>query len=209
MRTKKTVSMKAVILLMAVVLLVGCTIGGSWAWLMTKTASVENTFVAGDIGTLTLAETWNTDTDNDNENDSWSKIIVPGEDISKNPTVTFEEYNVAAYVFLKVEADGWVVTGNDTTYEYSISTSGTKEMFWTLEGWKKLEDGVYYQEVAANAGKQTWTIIKDNTITVADSITKDTIANYAKDITFTAYAIQQDGFETVAKAWEQAETASE
>ena len=56
MRTKKTVSMKAVVLLMAVVLLIGCTIGGSLAWLMTESKAVINTFVVGDIGTLTLTE---------------------------------------------------------------------------------------------------------------------------------------------------------
>ena len=208
MRTKKTVSMKAVVLLMAVVLLIGCTVGGSLAWLMTKTDPVQNTFVAGDIGTLTLTETWNTDADGNGESESWSKIIVPGEDITKDSKVTFAGYNVDAYVFLKVDADGWTATGADTTYEYSISTDDVKEMHWTLEGWIKLDNGVYYKTVAADEGNQEWSVIKDNKITVADSITKDTIENYTKSISFTAYAIQQYGFEKVADAWEQAQTAS-
>ena len=51
---KKSVSMKVVVLLLAVVLLIGCTIGGSVAYLMANTNTVTNTFVVGNIGNLTL-----------------------------------------------------------------------------------------------------------------------------------------------------------
>ena len=192
---KKSVSMKVVAILLAVVLLIGCVAGGTLAYLMAKSAVVTNTFVAGNIGTLTLDETTGT-----------NYIVTPGVDITKDPTVTFNGNNVAAYVFLKVEATGWTVSGSDTTYTYSIGTN--QEMKWVLDGWTKLEDGVYYKEVAANAGGQSWSVIKDNKITVSSEITKANISDYTKGLSFTAYAIQKDGFTTVAAAWEQAKTAT-
>lgn len=195
MYAKKSVSMKIVVLLLAVVLLIGCVAGGTLAYLMAKSSTVDNTFVAGEIGTLNLSET----TGN-------SYIVTPGVDITKNPTVTFSGNNVAAYVFLKVDATGWTVSGSDTTYTYSIGTN--QEMKWELVGWTKLEDGVYYKEVAANAGEQSWSVIKDNTITVSSEITKANISNYTKGLSFTAYAIQKDGFETVSDAWDQAQNAT-
>lgn len=195
MYAKKSVSMKIVVLLLAVVLLIGCVAGGTLAYLMAKSSTVDNTFVAGEIGTLNLSET----TGN-------SYIVTPGVDITKNPTVTFSGNNVAAYVFLKVDAAGWKVSGSDTTYTYSIGTN--QEMKWVLDGWTKLEDGVYYKEVAANAGEQSWSVIKDNTITVSSEITKANISNYAKGLSFTAYAIQKDGFKTVSDAWDQAQKAT-
>lgn len=195
MYAKKSVSMKIVVLLLAVVLLIGCVAGGTLAYLMAKSSTVNNTFVAGEIGILNLSET----TGN-------SYIVTPGVDITKNPTVTFSGNNVAAYVFLKVDATGWTVSGSDTTYTYSIGTN--QEMKWELVGWTKLEDGVYYKEVAANAGEQSWSVIKDNKITVSYEITKANISNYTKGLSFTAYAIQKDGFTTVSAAWTQAQNAT-
>lgn len=195
MYAKKSVSMKVVVLLLAVVLLIGCVAGGTLAYLMAKSSTVNNTFVAGEIGTLTLSET----TGN-------SYIVTPGVDITKDPTVTFNGNNVAAYVFLKVDATGWTVSGSDTTYTYSIGTN--QEMKWVLDGWTKLEDGVYYKEVAANAGAQSWSVIKENKITVSSEITKANISDYTEALSFTAYAIQKDGFTTVSAAWTQAQTAT-
>lgn len=192
---KKSVSTKVVVLLLAVVLLIGCVAGGTLAWLMAKSSTVTNTFVAGEIGTLSLAET---------TGDSY--IVTPGVDITKNPVVAFNGNNVAAYVFLKVDATGWIVSGTDTTYTYSIGTN--QEMKWVLDGWTKLADGVYYKEVAANAGEQSWSVIKDNKITVSYEITKADISDYTKGLTFTAYAIQKDGFNSVADAWTQAQNAT-
>ena len=197
MYAKKNSGTKVVATLLAVFLLIGIGVGGTLAYLMAKSAVVTNTFVAGNIGTLTLDETTGT-----------NYIVTPGVDITKDPVVTFKDYNVDAYVFLKVDAAGWTVSGADTTYTYSIGSN--KEMKWVLEGWKELEDGVYYKEVAAGAGEQTWTVIQNNTITVSSEITEENIGDYAKGLAFSAYAIQQadggadnDGKFTPAEAWNE------
>ena len=49
MKANNTVSMKVVVVLLALVLLIGCAAGGTIAWLMTNTDPVENTFSASNI----------------------------------------------------------------------------------------------------------------------------------------------------------------
>lgn len=206
MYAKKSVSMKVVVLLLAVVLLIGCVAGGTLAWLITSTGPVENTFVAGEIGNLALKET---DADK-------RFIIVPGVDISKDPTVTFDGNNVPAYLFVKIEYTGWNTTDGKT---FTIG-SDDKEMTWEIaDGWTKLENGVYYRTVEADADTQatrSYGIIKNNTITVESGITKDDLAKdsegnnaYTKSLTFTAYAIQAEGFVNDAEGTENGKTAAQ
>ena len=91
------------------------------------------------------------------------------------------------------------------------------KMNWTLMGWTKVlgEDGVYYKTVNAGEGMSDCHIIngedtdKKDKITVSDTITQSDLKNYTSTLIFTAYAIQQHGFDTVADAWAQANTASE
>lgn len=200
MYAKKNNGKKLVVLLLAVVLLIGCTIGGTLAWLVTKTEPVTNTFVAGEIGTLSLAET---------TGDSY--IVTPGVDITKDPVVTFNGNNVAAYIFVKVEATDWTESNG------TFSIGNSQEMKWTVaDGWTKLENvpGVYYREVvvdtdtANTAETEKYGIIKDNTITVSSEITKADISNYTKGLAFTAYAVQKEGFNSASEAWAQAQTAT-
>ena len=204
---KKNVSMKVVVLLLAVVLLIGCVAGGTLAYLMAKSSTVTNTFVAGEIGTLSLSET----TGN-------SYIVIPGVDITKDPVVTFNGNNVAAYIFVKVEATEWTESNG------TFSIGNNQEMKWNVaDGWTKLENvpGVYFREVvvdtdtANTAETEKYGIIKGSTITVSSEITKANISNYTKGLNFTAYAIQQedggsdnDGKFTPAEAWTQAQNAT-
>lgn len=190
MKEKKSVSMKVAIILVIAVLLIGCTVGGTLAWLIATTTPVQNTFVAGDIGDLDLDET---------TGDKY--IIIPGTEITKNPVVTFSGNNIKAYVFLKVDAPAWTVITTDTTHTY---TMGSNEMSWVLKGWTVLEPGVYYKAVDPNAN-ETWHLIDGDKITVSSSITKDTIESFESSVSFTAYAIQQEGFPSVEAAWTAAQ----
>ena len=125
---KKSVSMKAVALLLVVSLLIGCTIGGTIAYLMTNTTPVVNTFVAGDIGVLTLSES---DTDPDAEGVQHNYLVIPGKDIAKDPKVSFSGHNVDAYVFLKVEAAGWNVDSEHKNFgKYYHDSQGT--LYWDI-----------------------------------------------------------------------------
>ncbi|MBR2037594.1 MAG: hypothetical protein IKK03_04945 [Lachnospiraceae bacterium] len=196
MRTKKTVSMKVAVLMMAAVLLIGCTVGGSLAWLMTKTNTVTNTFVAGNIGTLTLSEK-STEITADTTN---NYTIVPGVNITKDPKITFNGNNVKAYVFVKVEATGW--TCSDSTYTIDSDADTSTGMSWTIaDGWTPVNGvaNVYYRIVNADsdttttATTESYDIIKGNTISVSSGITQESISDYTKNLIFTGYAIQADG----------------
>ena len=56
---RRSVSSRAFIALLALVLVIGCVAGGTVAWLVAKTEPVVNTFTYGNIN-ITLAETTGT-----------------------------------------------------------------------------------------------------------------------------------------------------
>ena len=70
---RRSVSSRAFIALLALVLVIGCVAGGTVAWLVAKTEPVVNTFTYGNID-IALAE----NTGNDYK-------IIPGKDIPKAP----------------------------------------------------------------------------------------------------------------------------
>lgn len=199
MHVKKRKFLKVLIPLLAVILVIGCAAGGTLAYLKAKATPVTNTFVAGDIGTLTLVE-----------NTSNSNVVTPGVNIAKNPVVIFSGNNVDAYVFVKVgdKSNGKEWTENNRTF----SVGPDQEMKWTVaDGWIKLDgaDGVYYREAAVDtdaenvAETEKYGVVRDAAITVSPTITEEEIGSYEKSLTFTAYAIQKDGFESAAEAWAQ------
>lgn len=176
----KGFSKKAVVLLLAVVLVFGCAVGGTVAWLVTSTAPVENTFTFGNID-IKLEET--TDTYH----------IVPGVDIPKDPRVTVSAGSESCWLFVKVDEANWLA-----------------EMTYTLaDGWTALDgvNGVYYRQVPASDTEQVFPVLRDNKVVVVDTLTKTAIdaATAQPKLTFTAYAVQlqKSATETftAAEAW--------
>ena len=175
---KKSTKILSVVL--AGALAIGGVVGGSLAWLMDKTDAVTNTFTYGNVD-IELAETTGSD-----------YHIVPGKTIAKDPTVTVKADSEASYVFVKVEQANW----NDK-FAYEIA-----------DGWTKLEDvdNVYYRVVAANEEDQEFAVLKDNKVTISADLTKVDVdaaieGGKVPTLTFTAYAIQQDGTGSVVDAW--------
>lgn len=193
---KKSVSMKAVALLLVVMLLIGCTIGGTIAYLMTNTTPVVNTFVAGDIGELTLSET---DTDETTDGEQHNYLVIPGVDIKKDPKVSFSGHNVDAYVFLKVEAAGWLDSTEHTNFGmYYPDSQGA--LNWNIaDGWDYVKEDngayIYCRKVLATEELNNVSVIKDDTITVTSKVTKENLTNTLPNLTFTAYAIQASGYD--------------
>ena len=186
-RRRRSVSGRAFVTLLALVLVFGCAVGGTFAWLTAKTDAVVNTFTYGDIN-IGLAETTGHD-----------YKIVPGVDIGKDPKVTVEAGSEACWLFVKVEEKDWPTfkeTDNRTAkIAYEIASG------WTaLEG----ESGVYYREVGAVTADTPFEVIKDNVITVSENLTKtevNTVVAVHPKLTFTAYAVQKDGVASAAAAW--------
>ena len=188
-RKKKGVSTKVFLSLLALVLVVGCAVGGTIAWLTATTEPVVNTFTYGKIK-IDLAETTGTE-----------YKIIPGVNISKDPKVTVKADSEACWLFVKVAEKGTFVTDKVT---YSITN-----------GWKVLDatnhPGVYYREVdAVTADTDFYVLAGDETypnggVTVSENLTKAEVNSVATQpkLIFTAYAVQKDGINTAAEAWAQ------
>lgn len=189
-RKKKGVSTKVFLSLLALVLVVGCAVGGTIAWLTATTEPVVNTFTYGKIK-IELTETTGTE-----------YKIIPGVNISKDPKVTVKADSEACWLFVKVAEKGTFVTDKVT---YSIAN-----------GWMPLDatnhPGVYYRKVdAVTADTDFYVLTGDATypngvVTVSEELTKaevNSVAATQPTLTFTAYAVQKDGINTAAEAWAQ------
>ena len=188
------ISKKALIALVAAAVVLLGMVGGTLAWLIDKTESVVNTFTYGDIE-ISLTETDTNDGDNDPNTNEYK--MVPGQTITKDPVLTVEQGSEDCYLFVKLEKSTDANFDDFMTYEVA-------------DGWTALDnvDGVYYREVAAadvaDANKD-FAVIKDNTVTVKDSVTKGmlnalTATTYPK-LTVTGYAVQKAGMASAADAW--------
>lgn len=189
-RKKKGVSTKVFLSLLALVLVVGCAVGGTIAWLTATTEPVVNTFTYGKIK-IDLAETTGTE-----------YKIIPGVNISKDPKVTVKADSEACWLFVKVAEKGTFVTDKVT---YSIAN-----------GWTALDatnhPGVYYREVDAVTADMNFNVLAgdatypNGVVTVSENLTKKDIKGLTEtrpQLIFTAYAVQKDGINTAADAWAQ------
>lgn len=175
---RRSVSSKAFVVMLALVLALGCAVGGTIAWLTAQTPEVKNTFTYGNIN-ITLEETTG-------ENYK----IIPGKNIDKDPKVTVKANSETCYLFVKVVETGTFVADKVT---YDIAN-----------GWQPVpnETNVYWREVTNSATDQEFYVLKDNKVFVKNTLTKDDIKNITNPtLAFTAYAIQKEGFANAKDAW--------
>lgn len=175
---RRSVSSRAFIALLALVLVIGCVAGGTVAWLVATTDTVTNTFTYGKID-ITLTETERT------------YNIVPGVALDKDPKVTVKGGSEDCWLFVKVGQPIAFATG--VSYEIA-------------EGWTMLEDGVYYREVSKADTDSEYYVLKNNKVTVSSDLTKEDIAKVGSSptLTFTAYAVQKENIPDAATAWKAA-----
>lgn len=170
---------KKVLSIVAVVLVLCCAIGGTLAWLTDKTDPVVNTFTVGDIN-IELTET------------TTNYKMVPGNTISKDPKVTVKANSEACWLFVKVEKSA----NFDSFMTYDMA-----------DGWTELPSvtGVYYREVAATTAATDFSVLKGDSVSVKDTVTKADLnaltQNTFPTLTFTAYAVQKDNVADAATAW--------
>jgi len=187
---------KTLALLLAMVMVLGATIGVTLAWLTDETDSVTNTFTVGDIK-IELKETWNADGDDDDTtNDHWEAQLIPGKEYKKDPVVSVDETktNVDCYLFVKFEEKN-----TPTTYLTYTST------LTATNGWTLVKDttNVWYRVVKTDADVKSWHLLEGDKVTVNTTLTKEGMpaANATPELVYTAYAIQEEGFETPELAW--------
>lgn len=184
MYAKKRNGNKLVVTLIAMALLMGCAVGGTLAWLVTKTDPVVNTFTPSNIS-IKLTESANLDLK-----------MVPGADITKDPKVQVLANSEACWLFVKLEKSA----NFDQYMTYDMAAG------WTIVNG---ENNVYSRkhDATGNTDGEPIGIIANNKVSVNSNVTKDmmTAANNAQPtLTVTAYAVQQTGFDAAANAWTEA-----
>ena len=186
-KTNRTVSIKIAALIAAIVLVIGCTAGGTVAWLVSKPKPIVNVFTVGNIN----AELTETKT---------AFKIVPGVDIDKDPVATVEANSENCYLFVQLTEENWPTfteTGKTRKVEYKIA-----------DGWTKLEDGVYYREVPKKDTDQAFHVLQNDKVTVSNTLTKENADAIQKaeapKLTVAVYAVQKEGMGSAADAWETA-----
>ena len=182
---RRSVSSKTFIAMLALVLVIGCAVGGTVAWLVSSTNAVVNTFTYGDIN-ITLGETTGA-----------TYKIIPGVNIDKDPKVTVKKDSEACWLFVKVEEEGTFVANKVT---YSIADG------WTKGDGTNIPANVYYRAVDAVTNDTDFAVLKDNKIYVSEELSKSDIQSISAQpkLTFTAYAVQKDGIADADTAWTKA-----
>ena len=185
-KTNRTVSIKIAALIAAIVLVIGCTAGGTVAWLVSKPAPIVNVFTVGNIN-ATLTET------------AKEFKIVPGVNIDKDPVATVKAKSEDCYLFVQLTEENWPnVTEADKTTR--------KVKYEIADGWTKLENGVYYRVVTkSDTEDQSFHVLQGDKVTVSSTLTKENANDIqnagAPKLTVAVYAVQKEGMGSVDKAW--------
>lgn len=188
---------RKLIIALALCLALALGIGGTMAYLTATTGSVVNTFTIGNVG-LKLVET-----EGENEVTTKSYTIVPGETVTKDPTVTVTTGSEPCWLFVKITEDlGALSQSNIDFFDYL-----------TAEGWMPVpnQTNVYYRTVGAKEGDSaigaSIPVLKDNKVTLSKDITLD-MSNALKvegakapTLTFKAAAVQYANIADAATAY--------
>lgn len=234
MKSKKSVSMKAVVVLMALVLLIGCGVGGTLAWLMDHTDTVTNTFTVGDIN-IKLYE-HELDANGEFKTTETKTIntykILPGTSEKKDPTVEVLKNSEDCYVFVQVQEV------NNVAAEDASGNVTHKYVTWAIDDavWTELNknaDGTittYYltSNYTLTDADATFNVLKDKKVSYGDSLTKEMIEmiyeteeengqtvikvgeidpNKQPKLIFKAFAVQKEAANTAAAAWNEVPAA--
>jgi hypothetical protein len=200
---------KAIVAVVALVLVLCCAMGGTLAWLVDSTTEVKNTFTYGDINISLWEHELNEDGLTLSEDVFTGAVqtgfkMIPGNKIEKHPTVTVKANSEACWLFVKVEKS----SNFDTFMTCSVNTAENE--------WNELSSAasgnykVYYREVAATTVDTNFAVLANNSVSVKETVTKDKLnaldansANNYPTLTFTAYAVQRDtNITTAAQAWD-------
>lgn len=195
---------KAIVAVVALVLVLCCAMGGTLAWLVDSTTEVKNTFTYGDINISLWEHELNKDgltlsTDVFTGKEQTGFKMIPGNKIEKDPTVTVKADSEASWLFVKiVESDNF-----DDFMTYGVA-SGWTQLTVDAEG-NAITDLVYYREVNATTADTDFAVLANNSVSVKETVKKDMLKDgvfVAPTLSFTAYAVQRDtNITTAAQAW--------
>ena len=201
MYAKKASGKKIATVLLAVVVLIGGTIGGTLAWLSAQSEVVTNTFTVGkieiELKEHDLNDDGTLDTANEvNENKDYK--VVPGDTQPKDPFVRVKAQSEKCYVYVCITNE--LVIGTDVVCEYNIDKFG-----WTLIATSGNKTLYRFNEIVdASTAAQTRQVFSEITYK-GEKITEDNIKDLdKKEIIINAFAHQSENITDVTVADEAA-----
>lgn len=188
---------KALLLSLCAVLLVTVSVLGTMAYL-TSQDTVVNSFTVGSVA-ITLDELDVTKTDGSRTKAN-AYHLLPGHKYDKDPTVHVKPVSEDSWLFVKVE-------NGIAAYEAATEEGGYTSIADQIlaNEWTKLAgvDNVYYKPYAKNAAGADLVVFEK--FQIADEANKvkgwADITSDTTKVTVTAYAVQEDGFDTALEAW--------
>ncbi len=160
-------------------------IGFTFAHMIAVTSPLENTFTVGNIE-ISLTESTGA-----------AYQMIPGTSVKKDPRVTVNAGSEACWLFVKLEKSA----DFDTYLTYSVA-----------DGWTALDGqvGVYYRELPVTTLNVSFGVILNDTVTVKDTVTEAQLdaVTVSPNLRLTAYAVQREGVNDVALAWQELEALS-
>lgn len=166
-----------IIAIIALVCILIIGVGSTVALLTSISRPVTNSFTVGEVK-ISLDESTGT-----------LYKLTPGVRVTKDPKVTVKGGSEDCWLFVRLTKS----SGFDDLVSMAVA-----------DGWTHLDgsDGIYFRSVAASDTDTVFHVLKDDSVTVKDSITKEAMATITDPtLTFRAYAIQSHGIDTAALAW--------
>ncbi len=214
---------KIVALLLCAILLIGCSVVGTLAFLKAETKTVQNTFTVGKVSlgeededgkvadglneakVNEYGEKLNAAGEVAKEGDSLADRVlentyklIPNHTYVKDPTIHVASGSEPCYLFVKVE-NGIAAIEDKTENGNTIAAQ------MEANGWKVLdaENGLYYLDHKVDTLNNAEGVATDVPVFASFKLAKDAkVADYASaKINITAYAVQADGFADAAAAW--------
>ena len=201
--------LKALALVGCALLLVTASVVGTYAVLTSQTATITNTFTAGQVA-ITLDEA-TVDVYGVVDTGAGRKVadpeqtvgnsykLIPTHTYVKDPTVHVVEGSEPCWLFVKVvNGISDIEIAEDATNEAGETETIAEQM--AANGWVALTgyENVYYYETVVDARNAQVDKVVFGNFTLANV---DVAASATDTITIAAYAVQADGLDTPALAW--------
>ena len=181
---------KKLMTVLALVLVIAMSVAGTVAYLTHITDPITNTFTVGNID-ISLAET------------ATNFKMVPGCDIAKDPVVTVDANSEDCWLFVRIDES----SNLKDFISYAVAEG------WTQGDGTNIPSKVWYRPVEAATADQTFSVLAGDKVTVNNDVTKTMMDGLKVDgaiqptLTFTACAVQADGFADASDAYAKAPDA--
>ena len=172
MNGKRVMKTKQPVALVALLLLLCCTVAGTLAYLVDKTPEVKNTFEPAKVTTSVLED--------------------PFDGVTKKNVRIKNTGNIPAYIRVAVVANWIDKDGN--VYGGETPTEGTNYKLVPANGWFEGSDGYFYYPTAIAAQNETPVLFKEVTQSGAPD-------GCSLRLTILADGIQSEPADAVTQAW--------